>query len=585
MSHYKDIKNAVAKGDIDLVYAIFQREAGSLDDNIILIQAIEEGNMDVVVVLLKLGMDSQVNNSAREGKTPLDIANALGNKAIIHKIFEKIYLDEIGHYMDPNVLAMDPLANTPFLNKDAVNTELTVNVSSYSQFLTTHHVAPSDERFLDYLSELTNALQKQTSFDPRTPLITKSEADIVQARKLWSDVVSTMDRVNGEEEKLVDVDQAIMRRFRELGYTDDVPKILNDSLNFLHNNTSIVLTFNAKFLEKKGFMTDQILNQFENATRDSRYQAQRSITERTMLKKVGPQLTNALMAKNHAKPRYASLQLLDNTHSVHATRQYGQSYIVLQDVVKLNSLFNPLDSMEAILDQRKAVTPCTVHHMKWLLYQADDWLLQALAEASQTGQLPENYTQQYKSGCQLIKANTDPKDSFETFGKLLQGKDGVISYQDDLFYADFWGKKITPIDQTQCDPNQWLALNDLFTQFTGSVSHVAKKDLKLVTAVTGRSQEGGYVEVLLPPISLLDPVYVKHIHISGREYQLSAEDKTRIESLGITISNENAPQMAATHSTLRGNSSTFFQGLRPASGATGKKDLEKSAMKNLSSRL
>lgn len=69
-----------------------------------------------------------------------------------------------------------------------------------------------------------------------------------------------------------------------------------------------------------------------------------------------------------ARPRYAALFLFDENHPIEAITNYGSSFAVLNDRVKLNTLYNPYDSMAASFrSEKSSIEPCTFHHLEYLL--------------------------------------------------------------------------------------------------------------------------------------------------------------------------------------------------------------------------
>ncbi len=400
------------------------------------------GHTEVVIALLLVpGIEVEAKKS-QSGLTAHEMATCPDIQALFK---QKILLMKLSQE-DLNRLANDPSVHSPLIikNKNEI-VEDDSTFPTYSQYLMTLRKIPTDEDFDNYLIALVEARVTSKS------KITTPERDQVIARKLWTDVVTDIDRLNEIDKQSRNLKKEIIDRLYSLGYTNNTEQLYQTCLELLNENSAIVVTFNASFLKKQELSHYQLQNLFEYAsdprTRGCFYKPRRDVTEKELLQFIDPVLYEKFFNNNSARPRYGALILFDNNQPIEAIADYGQSYFVLDKTMKYNALFNYCDSMDAKFDHHREIKTCTYHHFEFLLAYCKDFLLTALAEKALTGSYPVDYSQQY-------------------------GSEG-----------------------------------------------------------------GGYIEVMLPAINLLDASFVKHFHFHPDEYQLTEKDLENLSSLGITVTN------------------------------------------------
>lgn len=384
-------------------------------------------------------------------------------------------LSEIEPFLSTEQLAKDPLINGVYVfhltpdNATSVdfNECISIHVShnseagpleekhhypTYGQFLKTLRKMPSDENFEIYLTELKAILKASSGKVP----LTASEQKQINARKTWSEVVSHVDELNAARSfDIQSPTNAICGRLTKLGLLNgnlDPHRIISEAVHFLQHNTVIVMTFNATFLHQRGLTWYQTLNQFEKDAQHNRvdaYAANRDETEKDVFSPLSDALKEKLLGCPEARPKYAAIKMLDKDHFIEATTWYGKSYVIFDDKIKLNALYNPYDSMGGKFALGKTPLPCTYHHLELILLNCTDTLLRALVTKVTTGHLPKEYTQQ--------------------------------------------GER---------DPNN-----------------------------------GGYIEVMLPALNLLDPSIVKHIHIDSSEHKMNDEEFKAMGEIRIPVTN------------------------------------------------
>lgn len=310
---------------------------------------------------------------------------------------EQILLDKLKykiplHILDPDSLSESLLLkqNHCFEKKEEKLSEKTY-ISSYTTYLKTKHKIPKKANFVEYLSELNDEI---CSDQNEKWFLTCSEKKYIESRKIWTDVVSNVEIFNEKYIKNNNIKSNIINRLKKLGYTTDHENIYQKAIRFLKFNTAIVLSFNASFL-KDGISDYQPVSMFErNTGKSSAYKAFREITEDKIYECLDDKLKKLFFSNIHARPKYAALMLLDRNHTVEAIIGYGKSYVVLDDIIKLNSLFFPCDSLNIKALHGKDLLPSTYHHLDILLLQCSDTLLDTIAKRVVYGILPSNYSPQ-----------------------------------------------------------------------------------------------------------------------------------------------------------------------------------------------
>jgi ankyrin repeat protein len=280
------------------------------------------------------------------------------------------------------------------LHPELITEPLYEGCPSYSQFLISQRICPSDAVFLDYLEQIHILLEQA----PKKVKLTQAEIIQIENRKLWSDVVSETDKMNDVYKQQHQTEQQIIARLKKLGYTHNPQIVYQSCIEYLKTNTALVMSFNASFLKNQDLHHYQAINMFEKKkdSRGTAYYNSRDATEKELFNFLSPAIYSKLVHSLGSRPRYAALLLLDTHHAIEPIAGYGTSFLVLHNTIKFNSLFNSFDSMNA-RSLNKPVTPCTFHHLELLLFQATDRLLSALSERASKGVLPSQYSSQYNT--------------------------------------------------------------------------------------------------------------------------------------------------------------------------------------------
>lgn len=254
-----------------------------------------------------------------------------------------------------------------------------------------------EERELSYIQTV-RRLDAHDSFMSETKKgtdtkLTPSEHASVIARKTWSDVISATDKYLDSLEDTSK--EKVIQRLRSFGYSNP-EKVLADIIKYLQEKALISVRMNADFLKSPGLDQFETGNMFERKTDRDGYREKREQTEQALFDYLPPELKEVLLKDPKARPRYGALGLPDANHPIVETEggAYGDSFILLRNIAKLNCLFTPSDSYNFFDPEAKpsSYIPCTFSHLEMLLRQCTDDKLKALADRVTIGTLSGNYS-------------------------------------------------------------------------------------------------------------------------------------------------------------------------------------------------
>jgi Ankyrin repeat len=265
------------------------------------------------------------------------------------------------------------LANSKMTPKGDMSLIYAVEKHSFENYALTLHKLPTEDLYINYLKDLTILNSKQNANNH----VTQTEVDYVRTRKLWSDVVSETYLKNQQYSQDHDIKGRVISRLKAMGVRHPI-KTYQDCMAYIRRHSVITLSFNAAFL-KKGLIDFQPLNMWQVANNQpAACIASRDYVEKGLFNFLGDELKNALFDNKSARPRYSALWLLDEKMIAPRVSSYGHSFLVLKDIVKLNSIFCPGDSFNCRFDNKEMYTVSTFHHLEFLLWQCPPPTLQAI---------------------------------------------------------------------------------------------------------------------------------------------------------------------------------------------------------------
>ena len=259
---------------------------------------------------------------------------------------------------------------------------------SYSQYVKQnrlfHGVKNLDNFFAFYESKL-----KVTEEDKQPHVQEMKNA--AKGRKLWSDIVSQTYHYHANNPC---GNSLVLEKLEKAGITGDRQAIYHDMCAYLQQNTKLVIAFQAHELMQEVPVSFGYLNLSEMDAEGLQSNRKTHLKERQNVEDITfsylPGVKEQFAEFIQARPRYAYLTFMDkDNYPEPLTTNFGLSYFVLKDVLKLNSLFVPRNAVTHFKPETLPATPCTYFDFGALLHQADDSLLLGLAHAV-TGQLPSN---------------------------------------------------------------------------------------------------------------------------------------------------------------------------------------------------
>ncbi len=333
---------AVLLASTDLRYSTIDHK--KLNGESALFIAVKRADIDKLKLLLAVpGIDLEARRLPGDGKTLLELAQDRNHIQMIQMIQEKLDEEE---------------------QRD------------FRAYCKTLRKTPSDALFQEYKND------KHTA--------RSTEKEYVEGRKTCVDAFSDMYRFNSNYVIEHKIKEKVLARIQSLGHSGNIEKLYQACINYVKYHSVIVLTINLTFLPQ-GLENHQALNILERDTKGSDYIQKRNTTEQGQFQFISSHINRKMFSNIHARPNYALLALLNEKHEINAATYYGQSYLILDEVVKFNCLYNAADSLNVRINDGKDLIACTYHHLEILLFQSSDMFLRALLQAVTTGHLPPHH--------------------------------------------------------------------------------------------------------------------------------------------------------------------------------------------------
>jgi hypothetical protein len=238
---------------------------------------------------------------------------------------------------------------------------------------------PTSELYLAYLNALKNLTEGAA--------VTEEEKNHIKGRKLWSDIVYETTRFNKQYTLQHDPKAELFDRIESMGHNN--PRLVYDNCtDLLWNKSRLTVSFNASFL-KDGLKDYQLLSTWQQPNTATPYFQKREKVENDIYFFLTPEIKREFLKNLHARPRYAALQFFDENTPLKGTKYYGQSFIVLKNIVKLNSVFSPGDSYRLQKNNTNYISLLlsTIHTPELLLWQLSNPFLNALCKTVVEGNI------------------------------------------------------------------------------------------------------------------------------------------------------------------------------------------------------
>jgi len=333
-------------------------------------------------------------NLANGNWTPLHYAAQFGYIEIVKVLIQTKWfgIDSIVESIEiatkNNYLEIVNLLEDALKNEDP-------NFKTYAENL---NKIPTTKLRIEYLTEIeTQVIHKTKQIQSKkTSQLTNRETQYINARKLWTDAVSEMNRINECYIKEEKIKEKTIQRLQNLCHLDErkAGQLYEDCLEYIRINSAICVSFSGGFLAN-GLTDFQLLNYFEKNNyfegESDSYGKDRDAAEQGIFKLLPDELREQFLKNKHARPRYAQLVFLGKPYN---GNRYGYSYLRLKRVANLNSLYFPGDSMYFKSQNNKDYQGCTWNNLGLLLWQASESALQAIVTGVQTGNFPSTFNQE-----------------------------------------------------------------------------------------------------------------------------------------------------------------------------------------------
>lgn len=407
---------------------------------------------------------------------------------------------------------------------------------SYQAYCKNHRKAPDAKLYKKYLTELNSGALTGAA------KVTKTTKDKILARKIWTDVVSQTHDMNENflsDNKTREQIKARLVVFKDeigLNDDDDLDDIIDRCVNLIKEHAVITVTFKAGFLEGHELEDYQLLNMFEKDHRNRvGYAQNREMTEKGLFKHLSSQLHQDFIANKQSRPRYGANMLIDNTDPVQPITNYGNSFIVLKDIAKYNTLFvgnHSLNNMTYQINNHKILGPkIKAAEARWNPHaakqQAEVKRLKDEADDLQTVEAKRKAEEAEKKA-----KNAKNKAYFEARKEF---EDEIVNTPE-LFY--------TPCTFDHSE----ILLSQCRDEILRDLAYRAKYG----RFPNGHTQQKLYIEGLLPAVNVLDSNLVEHIHIDSDEYEVDPSTMASLKRRGISITNSyNNPYQQISEKIIR----------------------------------
>ena len=261
----------------------------------------------------------------------------------------------------------------------------TASASFFDRFYTAKTLVPTDL----FAGQLFNQVVRERN------LINTA----IKSRLTWTDIVSKTDSLLLSKNS----QNTIFAKMQKLKVPGDHPRVLESMVTYLQEKSVIMLSFDAKIIFQGNFISSEALNYDTAAAlnmpvpdRGKDYpKARREAEDEIFSYLSSGKSYNSFEFTSMTRPRYAYFSLSNGMVAPPLPAfHYGKSYVVLQQKVKLNSLYVPHNiyahRREALEEKKeyKTAQPCTYFTFETLLEQVPDDEFLMIADAV-TGAFPE----------------------------------------------------------------------------------------------------------------------------------------------------------------------------------------------------
>lgn len=275
-----------------------------------------------------------------------------------------------------------------------------------------------------------------------------SQGRMNQASRAWNKVVAETRKSNKDEIKSKDVKAKLIKKTMTLmkcKSPEEAERLVDFTIQMMQRHSSILVNFPTNFLSDEQLQKHRLMNAFEGAgTRDSDYIASREREEDKLVSHTTEKTKQKLKQNVSARPRYGQL-LLFGSNQIPSSNQHGDSYMILDEKLKLESTFTLGDTLNA-----QNLRLSTIENFELMLFDASKtdfinifrWAVNGTALDNIRGegeyieaQMPVIDILDTNS-VKSIHVNSDTKeldqktlDGFESIGLAIDNKDSDYTYK------------------------------------------------------------------------------------------------------------------------------------------------------------
>lgn len=210
------------------------------------------------------------------------------------------------------------------------------------------------------------------------PMMTIAQAKLQDAEIIWRKVVQETRKHNKTYAAAEDIKQKLINRIKKQfkdKNDEQAADILEYVIQMMQRHSAINMTFPSSILQDDVLKKHRVITQFERDTKGGDYLKQRDEAEKKVVEHLSPDLKKRFYENGVSRPRYARLQLFSADDLPSVQSGYGDSFLLLNEKIKLQSTFTLGDT---IIRSSQNLTLATIESLELLLHQAYDYTFKSI---------------------------------------------------------------------------------------------------------------------------------------------------------------------------------------------------------------
>lgn len=202
------------------------------------------------------------------------------------------------------------------------------------------------------VEQIQGRVRSQKDFVERDDRIElSSQSKMNQASRTWNKVATETRKSNKKEIESTDVKKKLLKKIMTLAdckSPEEAERLLEFTMQMIQRHSSIMVNFPTTFLDDDKFQKHRIMTAFEGAgTRNTTHIQLREKTEDVLASHTEDETKQKLKKNALARPRYGQLLLFGSNQIPGRDDRYGDSYMILDEKLKLESTFTLGDTLSA----------------------------------------------------------------------------------------------------------------------------------------------------------------------------------------------------------------------------------------------